>query len=148
MNSPLRAEMRGITKRFGEFVALDNVDFDIRAGEVHALVGENGAGKSTLMRVLAGQLAASDGEFSIDGKATALRQARSSARGVGFVEQEGGLVDELTGTENLILAEGRGLGANRRSAEKRIAERAASLGLKMRTNIPAGQLPVGGAATT
>ena len=72
--------MRGVTKAFGATVAVDAVDLDLTAGEVHALVGENGAGKSTLMRVLAGFYADYAGDIFIDGRPVRIghpRQARA-----------------------------------------------------------------------
>ena len=61
-------EMRGIRKRFTGVIALDDVEFDLRAGEVHVLLGENGAGKSTLMKILSGACARDAGTIEIDGR--------------------------------------------------------------------------------
>ena len=67
MSEPILA-MTGITKRFGGVQALRGVDFDLRAGEIHALLGENGAGKSTLMNILSGVHAPDEGTMAIDGR--------------------------------------------------------------------------------
>jgi len=97
-------EMHGITKAFPGVVALDNVDFDVRAGEVHGLVGENGAGKSTLMKVLSGAEAPGGGEIRIDGvvvaNATPLRMIEL---GVAVIYQELMQAPHLTVAENVFL---------------------------------------------
>ena len=62
------ASARGITRHFGATRALDNVDFEVMPGEIHALVGENGAGKSTLLKILAGELRLDRGELRVDGR--------------------------------------------------------------------------------
>ena len=69
-------EMRGITKRFPGVLASDHVDFDVKSGEVHALLGENGAGKSTLMKILAGLLQPTSGTVTLDGMDTAKSPTR------------------------------------------------------------------------
>ncbi|MGB2966924.1 MAG: ATP-binding cassette domain-containing protein, partial [Phycisphaerae bacterium] len=81
--APLRLRMIGIWKSFGSTRALENVDLDVRPGEVHALVGENGAGKSTLMKILSGALKADAGRMVLDGASYAPRgplEARASSR--------------------------------------------------------------------
>ncbi len=102
--SPPAVEMRGIVKRFPGVIAVDHVDLDVRAGEVHALLGENGAGKSTLMNVLAGLYRPDAGQISIHGRRTDLRSPRDAiALGIGMVHQHFMLVQSQTVTENILL---------------------------------------------
>ncbi|MFG0320146.1 MAG: ATP-binding cassette domain-containing protein, partial [Planctomycetota bacterium JB042] len=97
-------ELRGITHRFGAVTALDGVDLDVAAGEVHALLGENGAGKSTLVNVLAGGIVPDRGEVRIDGAVARLRSPADAARrGIGMVHQHDALVGAFTVAENLAL---------------------------------------------
>ena len=101
---PLAVELRGIVKRFPGVLANDAVDFDLRAGEVHALLGENGAGKSTLMNVLAGLYRPEEGEIRLDGRPVDFRSPRDAiAAGLGMVHQHFTLVPSQTVTENIIL---------------------------------------------
>lgn len=96
--------MKGITKVFGSTVALDHVDFEVRKGEVHALLGENGAGKSTLMKVLNGVYSADEGVITLNGQKVAFHNTREAVRGgVSLVFQELNLVPSLTTTENAFL---------------------------------------------
>ncbi|WP_296603468.1 sugar ABC transporter ATP-binding protein [Nocardioides sp.] len=96
--------MRGISKRYGGVQALSAVDLDLRAGEVHALLGENGAGKSTLIKVLAGATQPDEGTVEIDGQVSAMATpAAARAAGVSVVHQEFSLVPTLTVLENLFL---------------------------------------------
>jgi simple sugar transport system ATP-binding protein len=98
-------ELHGITKRFPGVVACDSVDFDLRHGEVHALLGENGAGKSTLMNVLYGLYAPDEGEILVRGEKIALGSpADAIARGIGMVHQHFMLVPVMTVAENIVLA--------------------------------------------
>src|SRR6478735_3165893 len=87
-NSELALEARGIVKRFPGVLANDHVDFDLRRGEIHALLGENGAGKSTLMNILAGLYRADAGQILVDGQPTSFASPRQAiAAGVGMIHQ-------------------------------------------------------------
>ena len=113
--------MRGITKRFGAAAALGGVDFDVRAGEVHALIGENGAGKSTLMKVLSGAHAPDEGSMTLDGRPYAPRHPLDArARGVAMIYQELTLCPHLTVEQNIVL----GREPHRRGVIDRAAMRA------------------------
>jgi general nucleoside transport system ATP-binding protein len=101
----------GLTKRFGDFVALDAVDLDVRPGTVHALLGENGAGKSTLVKCLVGFQRADAGSVVLDGRERDIGSPQAArALGVGMVYQHFTLVPSMTVAENFALARG-GLGA-------------------------------------
>lgn len=94
----------GVTKRFGPVLALDDVEFDLRAGEVHVLVGENGAGKSTLIKAVAGAISIDRGTISLLGKERRWANPRDAiARGISTVYQEFNLLPDLTVWENLFL---------------------------------------------
>ncbi|MEQ8965244.1 MAG: sugar ABC transporter ATP-binding protein [Azospirillaceae bacterium] len=94
----------GVTKRFPAVVALDSVHFDVRRGEVHALLGENGAGKSTLMKVLAGNHKADEGRLFLDGEEIAVDSPlEAKHRGIVLIHQELSLVPEMTVAENIFL---------------------------------------------
>ncbi|WP_219415678.1 sugar ABC transporter ATP-binding protein [Pseudonocardia nigra] len=96
--------MEGITKAFGGVPALRGVDFDLRPGEVHALMGENGAGKSTLMKVLAGVHQPDAGTIRLDGEAVTITSPRRATDlGVAIIHQELNTVPDLTVAENLAL---------------------------------------------
>src|SRR5947199_4140516 len=97
-------ELRGITKEFPGVVANDHVDFDLRRGEVHALLGENGAGKSTLMNILAGLYRPDAGEVRVEGRPVDFGSPRDAiAAGLGMVHQHFTLVPSQTVTENVLL---------------------------------------------
>src|SRR5262249_15625823 len=96
--------MRGITKRFPGVVANDHVDFDLRQGEVHALLGENGAGKSTLMNILYGLYRPDEGEIFLKGKPVAFSSAKDAIdRGIGMVHQHFMLIPVMSVAENIVL---------------------------------------------
>jgi ribose transport system ATP-binding protein len=99
-----RLQMRGVCKAFPGVVALDGVDLEVRAGEVHVLLGENGAGKSTLINVLGGALRPDAGTIALNGETVAFASPREArARGIAIVHQELALVPALSVAENLLL---------------------------------------------
>lgn len=97
-------QMRGITKIFGKFTALNNVHVDIKKGTVHAILGENGAGKSTLMNVLYGLYQAEEGEIYLSGEKVNIKNPNVAIdHDIGMVHQHFMLVDNFTVTQNIIL---------------------------------------------
>ena len=98
-------ELEGITKRFPGVVANDRVDFDLRRGEVHALLGENGAGKTTLMNVLYGLYRADEGEIRVKGTPVTFHSPKDAIQhGIGMVHQHFMLIPVMTVAENIVLA--------------------------------------------
>ncbi len=104
MNKEPLIEMQGITKKFPGVIALDNVDFDLMAGEIHALVGENGAGKSTLMRILFGVHQPDAGKILVKGReASILDPSHAQKLGISMVHQELLLVPDMNVAQNIAL---------------------------------------------
>jgi general nucleoside transport system ATP-binding protein len=104
-DEPAVLELRGITKQFPGVLANDHVDFELRRGEVHALLGENGAGKSTLMNVLYGLYHADEGQILIKGEPVRLHSPKDAInRGIGMVHQHFMLIPVMTVAENIVLA--------------------------------------------
>src|SRR5256714_3801848 len=129
----LALELRGITKKFPGVVANDRIDFDLRRGEVHALLGENGAGKSTLMNVLYGLYHPDEGEIRIGGELVSMGSPKDAiAHGIGMVHQHFMLIPVMTVAENIVLGtEPRREGAilDLGAAEKRVRELSERYGL-------------------
>jgi D-xylose transport system ATP-binding protein len=145
--SPL-LEMRDITKQFPGVRALDGVTFDLRAGEIHALVGENGAGKSTLMKILGGVYPSGDygGEIFINGEPVKFSGIRDAERaGIAVIYQELSLVPEMTVGENIFLGrEPRSFGIIRWSAlYARAARLLEDLHLSINPRTPVARLGIG-----
>jgi ABC-type uncharacterized transport system ATPase subunit len=104
-DEPVVLELKGITKRFPGVVANDGIDFDLRRGEVHALLGENGAGKSTLMNVLYGLYHPDEGEMVVKGESVQFGSPRDAIdKGIGMVHQHFMLIPVMTVAENIVLA--------------------------------------------
>ena len=124
--SPQVLEMRHVTKRFPGIVANDGVDFDLREGEVHALLGENGAGKSTLMNILYGLYHPDEGEILIKGQPVRLGSPSAAIdAGVGMVHQHFMLIPVMTVAENIVLAvepKREGVLLDMSEAERRVRE--------------------------
>ncbi|HZW27457.1 MAG TPA: sugar ABC transporter ATP-binding protein [Trueperaceae bacterium] len=125
----------GLSKSFGPIEVVHGVDIDVRAGEVHALVGENGAGKSTLMKTLSGYLAPSSGEVRLDGAPVTFRDSNEAeAAGVVLIHQELNLVPHLTVEENIFLGrEPHRYGLVDRSATRRATRELLD---SLRTDVP------------
>ena len=101
----LLVEARGVVKRFGTFTANDHIDLGIRAGEIHALLGENGAGKSTLVKMIYGSLQPTEGRFLWKGEPVSISDPNTARRlGIGMVFQHFSLFEALTVAENIALA--------------------------------------------
>lgn len=125
-------EMINITKEFGDFKANDNINLEVKQGEIHALLGENGAGKSTLMNILSGLLEPTSGEIKVKGQSAKISSPdKASQYGIGMVHQHFMLVDKFTIAENIMLGrEEHKLGyIDNKTAEKRIRELSDKYGL-------------------
>jgi ABC-type uncharacterized transport system ATPase subunit len=138
MDTPPVLELRAITKKFARVVAHDRVDFDLRHGEVHALLGENGAGKSTLMSVLYGLYSPTSGEILVDGKPVRINSPNDAIDlGIGMVHQHFMFIPVMTVAENIVLGNepvkpgaSRALGVlDRRTARRRVQELSDRYGL-------------------
>ncbi len=144
-NAPTGApllSLDGITHSFGRVLALDDASLQVRAGTVHALLGENGAGKTTLMRVVFGLLQPDRGSMRLRGERAVLRSpAEALARGIGMVHQHFTLVPSMTVTENVALG-GHGAFDPTRAAD-RVREVAARAGLALDAEARVQDLPVG-----
>jgi ABC-type uncharacterized transport system ATPase subunit len=138
-------EARGITKRFPGVVANDRIDFEIKAGEIHAVLGENGAGKTTLMNILFGLYQPDQGEIYIGGKRVKFRSPLDAIDlGIGMVHQHRKLVSAHTVMENIILGHPRaGRILNLKRAEEEIKELCERYGFKIHLRAKVWQLSEG-----
>ncbi|REG10537.1 nucleoside ABC transporter ATP-binding protein [Pelolinea submarina] len=139
-------EICGITKRFPGVLANDHIDFDVKSGEVHALLGENGAGKSTLMKILYGIYHPDEGEIFINQKPVTINSPMDAIKsGIGMIHQHFMLVQTLTVAENVALGllSSRGLLTDLDRVSKRIIELADIYNLKIDPDAYIWQLSVG-----
>jgi simple sugar transport system ATP-binding protein len=139
-------ELRGITKKFGPVVANDGIDFDLRPGEVHALLGENGAGKSTLMSILYGLYSPTEGEIRVNGEQVEVTSpSRAIDLGIGMVHQHFMLVPVMTVTENIVLGEEprRGALLDVREGARKVKELSDRYGLAVDPDAVIEQVSVG-----
>jgi ABC-type uncharacterized transport system ATPase subunit len=146
MAEELVLEMRGIRKEFPGIVANDDVNIDIRRGEVHALLGENGAGKSTLMNILYGLYRHDGGEILMDGKPVSFGSARDAIQaGIGMVHQHFMLIPVMTVAENIVLGAEphNGVFLDERGAEARVRELSERFGLLVNPTSLVEEITVG-----
>lgn len=139
MSEEVLLSMRHVYKRFPGVLALNNVDYELKAGEVHALLGENGAGKSTLIKVLGGIYEADEGEIYLSGKKTEIHDVTDAQKnGIAIIHQELVVVPHMTVAENIFLGKefGNGIFVNR----KKMTEKAQELLDENQIAIPADAL--------
>jgi ABC-type uncharacterized transport system ATPase subunit len=139
-------EAKGITKKFPGVLANDNINFDLRKGEIHALLGENGAGKSTLMNILYGLHKPDQGEILVNGKTAEIHSPNDSiALGIGMVHQHFMLIPVFTVAENVMLGdETTKRGAlDRKTVAAKVDKISSQYGLDVDPNALVGTLPVG-----
>ncbi len=98
-------KVRGVSKTFPSVKVLDNINFDVRPGEVNALLGENGAGKSTLIKLMSGYYEQDEGEILIDGKPLPATPSAAHKAGIATIHQEHHLVPNMTVAENIMLGQ-------------------------------------------
>ncbi len=128
-------QMHGITKSFGSFYALTNVDLNVKKGSIHSILGENGAGKSTLMNILYGLYQADSGEIFINGEKVNIKNPNAAIEhGIGMVHQHFMLVDTFTVTQNIVLGsevKKHGIGLDMKKARQNVQELVKKYGLEV-----------------
>ena len=145
MDGRLLVRAEKVSKSFSGVPALKNVHFDLRPGEVHALLGENGAGKSTLMKIISGVYSRDSGELYVDGKAVGdLTPLSAQHLGIGIIHQELNLCPHLSVAENIYLnREISSFGITSRKKQNREAQKyLEALALEVDPDTPVKELPV------
>ncbi|MDZ7844766.1 MAG: ABC transporter ATP-binding protein [Anaerolineales bacterium] len=145
-NQHFALEARRVTKRFPGVIANDQVDFTLKKGEIHGLLGENGAGKSTLMNVIYGLYTAEEGQILLDGEEVQINNPHNAIdQGIGMVHQHFMLVPVFTVTENIILGSEvtRGTSLDLTKARKDIQNLSESFGLHVDPDAIVEDIPVG-----
>jgi len=138
-------QVKGISKRFGNIQANDNVCLDVKKGEVHAILGENGAGKSTLMNIIYGLYTPDSGEIYFEGQKLEVKGPHEAIeKGIGMVHQHFMLIPVFTVAENIVLGfEPKGFRFNVQEAEKKILEISKKYNLEIDPKAKVGDLSVG-----
>lgn len=137
-------EMQSITKRFGDLIANDHVNFHLHKGEIHALLGENGAGKTTLMRILYGLYHPDSGVIKVKDRPVVIHSPKDAIRlGIGMVTQHFALVPPLTVAENVVLGYQNSFILDQTQLEESVAEAARRFGLDINPKAIVRHLSVG-----
>lgn len=139
-------EMKGIVKQYPLVCAVDHVDFSIKKGEIHSLLGENGAGKSTLMKMLYGMTIPDEGEISINGAKTEIkRPAQAIAQGIGMVHQHFMLTPVMTVSENIVVGSepAKGIFFDQKKAVELVDEMICRYGFNISASEKVSRLSVG-----
>ncbi|MBD2179639.1 ABC transporter ATP-binding protein [Aerosakkonema funiforme] len=136
--------LEGITKRFGNFIANDNITLSVSRGSIHAMLGENGAGKTTLMNIICGLYQPDAGDIYLEDKPIKINSANTAiAHGIGMIHQHFMLVSQLTVTENIILGTEFDLRLNLQAKSRAIAQMAHSYNLDIDTLAKVESLSIG-----
>lgn len=141
MNNDIVISVSGLTKRFGDFTAVDHISFDVRRGEIFGFLGANGAGKTTAMRMLCGLSRPTEGSGYVAG-CDIVREGEKIKSRIGYMSQRFSLYNDLTVEENMRLFAGI-YGMGRREAKERAGELMDSLGLTKLKDVLVGRLPLG-----
>ncbi|HHX87784.1 MAG TPA: ATP-binding cassette domain-containing protein, partial [Firmicutes bacterium] len=137
-------QMIGITKRFGNLVANDNIYFDLKPGEIHALLGENGAGKTTLMRILYGLYRADEGEILVNNEPVNILTPKDAIQaGIGMVTQHFTLVPPMTVAENVVLGAVNSFRVEPKQIYQQVAEAGERFGIPVKPEAIVRYLSVG-----
>ena len=144
LNNVNAVEMRDIYKKFGTVVASNRVNFTLRKGEIHALLGENGAGKTTLMRILYGLYHADEGEVLVNDQLAEIKSPKDAIElGIGMVTQHFALVPPLTVTENIVLGYTDGFRLDMAAAHQKVAAASEKYGIEVEPTALVRDLSVG-----
>ncbi len=144
MKQNLAIEMRHISKAFGEIKANDDINLEVKNGEVHALLGENGAGKTTLMNMLSGIYTPDSGEILVNGVPVTFHSPADSIKlGIGMIHQHFKLVDVMTAKENVVLGQPSSFFTKGRALSQKVKELSDQYGLDIDPDKKVYEMSVG-----
>jgi len=136
--------LENITKSFGSFIANDNINFEIEAGKIHAILGENGAGKTTLMNIISGLYQPDSGQIYLENTPVNITSANTAIKlGIGMIHQHFMLAPQLSVTENIILGIDKSWSLNLKYKQQKIADLSNYYELEINPETKVGDLPVG-----